>query len=177
MNDQFSSLLRFRAIAVRVVSLVLMALALRWGWLFGFTSYRNHLRPIMLPLAFGAAVLAGLLWWFSSRTALRRRKGSVWITLSGSLVLTFLIADAADNWNRCYSAPLSRAEAIERAHTRFERFAQSYSLPSPLPTLVDAEFEADSNSWLVTFRGNDCEVIVITDRCRGDDIGGTTKCR
>ena len=84
---------------------------------------------------------------------------------------------AVDYWRRCRQPPLPREEALHRAHVRLERFAKSFNVPGRLPELVDEQFEKDTNMWLLTYKNDFYKVIVIVDRCHGDDIGGATSCQ
>lgn len=65
---------------------------------------------------------------------------------------------------------------MRRADLRLERFAKSHAMHGALPKFKETQFEADTNSWLVTYKNNECDVIVITDRCHGDDIGAASGC-
>jgi hypothetical protein len=90
------------------------------------------------------------------------------------IVGTVVVVGAAlfvDYWAKCHGAPLSRDEALQRAKARAERFTKSHRT-HPVPEAVKMEFDRKSNVWLVTFEGTDCEIIIITDRCHGDDVGG-----
>ena len=90
------------------------------------------------------------------------------------LVIGTGTALTVDYWRRCHAAPLTKEEALERAKVRLETFAKSVNVGRTLPTLVDAEFDGLTNSWIVTYRNSDCSLDVIVDRCHGDDIGGVS---
>jgi hypothetical protein len=80
-----------------------------------------------------------------------------------------------DYWARCHGTPLSREEALRRAEARVSRYAKSFHIPGSLPPMTSMDFDASTNAWLVTFKNDTCQIIVISDRCHGDDIGGA-KC-
>ena len=95
-----------------------------------------------------------------------------------AVLIGIVLAAVAVDWAmRCHGSPLARDEAIVRAKARVEKFKHSHGtgLVESLE-MRDIVFEADSGSWRATFVGSNCEVAVIVDRCRGDDIGGATGC-
>ena len=94
----------------------------------------------------------------------------------GVLLVVVVGFFGAAYWHRCHGAPLSREAALRRAAVRLERFAESFNVGDRPAALVDAQFEPDSNSWLITYRGDKCSVAILVDRCHGDDVGGTTGC-
>lgn len=97
-----------------------------------------------------------------------------WLVLIVALVA---IGIAVDYWRRCHGPPLLREEALQRAQLRLESFMKSFNVPGEFPRLVDETFESDTNAWLLTYENESCKVIVIVDRCHGDDIGGATACQ
>lgn len=106
-----------------------------------------------------AAAAAGATWWIQDGHA-----GSH----AGARV-------ARSGAARCSAAALTREEAVQRAESRIGKFSASlgfherFSQPS-------ARFDDDSKSWIVTFRSPECMVMLVVDRCKRDDLGGTTDC-
>lgn len=82
---------------------------------------------------------------------------------------------AADYGSRCLRAPLDRSEAITRADSVLARYRQSFGVREDMP-LKDASFDPDTKAWLVTYEGPRCAVIIIADRCHGDEVGSTNAC-
>ena len=94
------------------------------------------------------------------------------------LAVVLIIAGAivTDWWRRCHGEPLTREEAVSRATERVKRFSQSHKAGDISYAVREIAYEYDSKSWRITFGDHDCIVVVIVDRCHGDDIGGTTRC-
>lgn len=101
--------------------------------------------------------------------SLRRRW---WLVLAVAIVA---IAGAADHIYRCTGAPLTREEATVRAEQRMERYRKSFNVREKL-NLVETTFDDYSKAWLFTYTGIHCSVIIVVDRCRGDDVGSTNAC-
>ena len=66
---------------------------------------------------------------------------------------------------------------MQRGQLRLDRFVRSFKVRGDLPRLDEAIFEDDTRSWLLIYKGDGCMVMIIVDRCHGDDIGGTTACK
>jgi hypothetical protein len=49
---------------------------------------------------------------------------------------------------------------------------KSFRLRSAVPRRAIIEFDLRTNEWLATFKNANCEIIVISDRCHADDVGG-----
>jgi hypothetical protein len=81
----------------------------------------------------------------------------------------------ADRYYRCHGAPLSRDEAVNRARAQLNFLSHDYDLGKSLPVLKSEQYDARTRSWTITFRSESCEVMVITDRCHGTDIGGLSE--
>ena len=77
----------------------------------------------------------------------------------------------------CHGLPLSREEAFKRAYAKLQRFSEKFVVGETLPLLVDERYDAEQKLWSFTFRNSTCEIIILTDRCQGTDIGGTNGCR
>jgi hypothetical protein len=104
---------------------------------------------------------------------LQTMKKGRWII--GFLLLAVALALGADYGFRCLSSPLTRDEAIARAKVRLDRYSRTYNVKEAM-TFSDATFQDDKNLWLVTFVGPKCKVILIIDRCHGDEVGSTNAC-
>lgn len=100
-------------------------------------------------------------------------KRTHWVLIAVALAVAMALG--ADYGFRCHGSPLSRDEALARANARLEHFSKSFNVKEAM-TLSDATFEADTKGWLVTFTGPKCKVIIIVDRCHGDDVGSTNGC-
>jgi hypothetical protein len=90
-------------------------------------------------------------------------------------VIVLLAGLVGEHGLRCWRAPLTREEAIARGQARLDTFAKTFNIREPL-VLSDATLEADKNAWLVTYNGARCKVIIIVDRCQGDDVGSFNNC-
>ena len=101
-----------------------------------------------------------------------RRAG--WIMLAGVFVIA-AIAIAADHFYRCSAQPLSREEASNRGVQQLERYKKSFQIHEDM-RLEEARFDQDTKAWLLTYAGKRCSVIIIVDRCHGDEVGGTNAC-
>ncbi len=75
----------------------------------------------------------------------------------------------------CSAAQLTRDEAVHRAEERLGKFSASLGLHERFAE-PSARFDDDSKSWIVTFRNPECMVMMVVDRCKRDDLGGTTDC-
>src|SRR5438270_11359636 len=95
------------------------------------------------------------------------------------LISAVLIAAAlfADYWFRCHGAPLSRADALQRANTRLQYLSGDWDLVTPLPSLAEEQYDAEDGTWMFTFSNSVCAVGIITERCHGTDVGGVSKRR
>jgi hypothetical protein len=102
--------------------------------------------------------------------AMKRKR---WILALVGLIIAGALG--ADYGMRCWRPPLSKEEAIERANARLARYTKSFDVKETLQ-MTEATFERDTGAWLVTFVGPKCRVIIIADRCRGDDVGSTNAC-
>ena len=104
---------------------------------------------------------------------LQRMKKPMGITLIIAAVIA--IAATGDYVHRCMAPPLSREEASERALARLEKFKKSFGVREVF-TLTESSFDKQSSAWIFSFTSKDCTVMIVTDRCHGDDIGGLTAC-
>jgi hypothetical protein len=95
-----------------------------------------------------------------------------WLLLIPAIVA---IAGGADYIYRCTGAPLTREEAIVRAEQRLDRYRRSFNVHEKL-NLVETSFDQDTKAWLFTYTGLHCSVIIVVDRCHGDDVGSTNAC-
>ena len=75
----------------------------------------------------------------------------------------------------CQGPPLTRAEASEKARVQFRSFSKSLAVPGRF-TETGARFERDTGSWFVTFKGPNCSVVIVVDRCGRNRTGGMTSC-
>jgi hypothetical protein len=91
------------------------------------------------------------------------------------VIVLIVVALFAEYWFRCHGKPLSREEGLHRAQVRLESLSKSWILGDPLPTLTGEQFDAKDGSWTFTFRNDTCEVDIITDRCKGTDVGGMSE--
>src|SRR5579862_9201652 len=95
----------------------------------------------------------------------------LWGAAALTLVLFALIL-FGDHYARCHGKPLSRAEALERADKQLQYLSRDFALGNSAPSLVDEQYDASEKTWTFTFHSGACEITVITDRCKGTDIGG-----
>jgi hypothetical protein len=103
---------------------------------------------------------------------LQKINARVWIVLAIVAVAVVLLAE---HGLRCWRSPLTREEAVARGKIRLDRFARTFNVNESL-TLSEATFESDRNAWLLTYTGLRCKMIIIVDRCNGDDVGGVNAC-
>jgi len=83
-----------------------------------------------------------------------------------------------DYYIRCHGKPLSRAEAIQRAPAQLQYISRYFELGEAPLELADAEYDAPSRAWILTFRNDTCAISVLADRCHGIEIGGISEgCR
>jgi hypothetical protein len=87
-------------------------------------------------------------------------------------IVLFVVILFGDYYARCHGKPLSRAEALERADKQLQYLSRDFVLGNSDPSLVDEQYDASERTWTFTFRNGASEVTVITDRCKGTDIGG-----
>lgn len=94
-----------------------------------------------------------------------------------ALIVLGLLAVAVlgDYVFRCYGRPLSREEALQRAHSQLQYLSNDFALGDPPPSLAGEQYDSEQKSWILTFRNATCEVSIITDRCHGTDIGGLSE--
>ncbi len=97
-----------------------------------------------------------------------------WIVLT---LVVGLLALAIEYARKCYGPPLSRQEAVSRGQARLERFIRTHRVTGDLPVLAEEQYEQDTKTWLLTYVGKTCKVIVMVDRCHGDDVGSSTACQ
>src|ERR1700687_4774400 len=102
----------------------------------------------------------------------KRKNILLGVTVIAVLVVAILFGDY---WSRCHGKPLNREEALQRAKVRLQSLSQSWVLGSPLPGLVQEQYEPLDKTWSFTFRNDVCEVDIIADRCHGTDVGGMSK--
>ena len=99
-----------------------------------------------------------------------------WLWLVSVISIAVAVV-ATDYWRRCHGPTLTKVEAVDRAQKQLTRFLTSHHVHEATFSVVDAQFESDTNSWLITYKSSTCSVIVITDRCHGDEIGAASECR
>jgi hypothetical protein len=94
-----------------------------------------------------------------------------------ALIIAALVAAAilVDHYSRCYGRPLTREEAVRRANAQLQNLDKDFVLGAPLPVDVGEQYDPDKKTWIITFRGVNCELSIITDRCHGTDIGGMSE--
>jgi hypothetical protein len=92
-----------------------------------------------------------------------------------AVAFAVMLAAAADYGFRCYGAPLSRDEAVVRAEDQVERFKKSFNITEAM-TLSTITFEHDSKTWLASFAGPKCKVVIVVDRCHGDSAESSNAC-
>ncbi|HWH40126.1 MAG TPA: hypothetical protein VNU21_09830 [Usitatibacter sp.] len=92
-----------------------------------------------------------------------------------ALLVAVATLGAADYGYRCLRSPLERNEAIARANVVLIRYKASFDVKEAMH-MTDMSFDVSSNAWLVTFAGPTCAVIIIADRCHGDEVGSTNAC-
>ena len=80
----------------------------------------------------------------------------------------------ADYWSRCHGKPLSREEAIQRATIFVADLSRDLVIGDTPLSLVAEQYDPGHKSWMLTFQNKVCVVHIISDRCDGNDIGGTT---
>ena len=109
----------------------------------------------------------------SSSSVLKRPK--FWLS---ALAVVVIVAGATliyDRWLRCHGKPLGRAEALQNATSQLRMLSQDFSLGSPSPSLAEEQYDSVRGTWMFTFRNTTCTVDIITDRCKGTEVGGMTK--
>ena len=96
-----------------------------------------------------------------------------------ALVIVVAVAGAilaVDHFRLCNASPLSRDEALRRATEKLRSYSQKFTVDN-LPTEpVEEHYDEAQKTWSFRFRGKACEIIILTDRCHGTDIGGTNGC-
>lgn len=80
-----------------------------------------------------------------------------------------------DWWFRCHGKPLGRVEALHRANVSLQYLSRDWVLGDPMPSLASEQFDPSDGSWMFTFKNSVCEVSIITDRCKGTDVGGMSQ--
>ena len=99
---------------------------------------------------------------------------SVWV--AGIVVLAILAGKLSyDQWARCSGKPYERAEALRDATSLLESLSKSFSLGDPLPSLKDEQYDSPRQTWMFTFRNATCTVDIISDRCKGTEVGGVSE--
>lgn len=93
-----------------------------------------------------------------------------------AILLIAGLALTLDHFNRCNGQPLSKEEATVRAADQLERYKNSFKIDEAMP-LEESKFDPDTKAWLFTYTGRHCSVIIIVDRCHGDEVGGTNACK
>ena len=51
----------------------------------------------------------------------------------------------------------------------------TFHIRGSVPPMTSMDFDAGRNAGLVNFKNDTCQIIVISHRCHGDDLGGA-KC-
>jgi hypothetical protein len=108
-----------------------------------------------------------------------QKVSTTWRLVIACIVVVSLVAVGlvVEQRVRCHGEPLSREEAFQRAHAKLQRFSEKFVLGEALPPLVDERYDADQKLWSFTFRNSTCEIIILADRCKGTDVGGTNGCK
>jgi hypothetical protein len=90
-----------------------------------------------------------------------------------------LLAGAAflfyQDWLNCHGKPLAREEALRDASSELQDLSRSFSLGNPPPSLSAEKYDDVRGEWMFTFSNLDCTVDIITDRCKGTEVGGMSK--
>jgi hypothetical protein len=105
---------------------------------------------------------------------LQKISARAWIVL-GIVAVAVAVALVAEHGFRCWRSPLTREEAVARGQVRLDRFSKTFNVKEPL-TLTEATLESEKNTWLLTYTGLRCKVIIMVDRCNGDDVGSVNAC-
>jgi hypothetical protein len=116
------------------------------------------MKRVIAALAVIVAAAAGT-WWIDNHHAV-------------SHAVAAPVRSAASS---CSAAPLTRDQAIQRAQARLGKFSASLGFHERF-TEPSARFDDDSQSWIVTFRSPECMVMMVVDRCKPNELGGTTDC-
>jgi len=90
-------------------------------------------------------------------------------------VIATAVVLGAQHYFHCHSGPVPEEEAQSRAKARVEKFKKSFGITEQL-TLSERHFDPASSSWLFTFSGNACSVIITVDACHGDEVGSSSAC-
>jgi hypothetical protein len=90
------------------------------------------------------------------------------------LVLIVTVVLIGDYLFRCYGKPLSREEALQRVTAQLKSLSHDLNFGESLPPLVKEQYDPGRKTWWFTFKNEVCEIDIITDRCEGTDVGGTT---
>jgi len=99
-----------------------------------------------------------------------------WWAVGSAAALISLVA-LVSSYMRCHAPPLARDEALARGSVVRDRFLREFKLNGPTPTLMKIEREPDSAAWLLTYKSESCSLIVVVDRCHGDEVGSASACR
>lgn len=125
---------------------------------------------VVSVLAFaGIAGLLGLLatWrWISKKRAVVILAG-VSLLLAGTAIADYLVS--------YYGPPLTRAEALEHAGVVLQDLSRQHMTGGTLPVLSEEQYDPGTKTWVFTFRNDNCEIDIITDRLQGTEVGGMTK--
>lgn len=128
---------------------------------------------VVSVLAFaGIAGLLGLLgllatWrWISKKRAVVILAG-VSLLLAGTAIADYLVS--------YYGPPLTRAEALEHAGVVLQDLSRQHMTGGTLPLLSEQQYDPGTKTWVFTFRNDNCEIDIITDRLQGTEVGGMTK--
>jgi|SRR5580700_3523565 hypothetical protein len=103
-----------------------------------------------------------------------RRRWAVGIVV-GLILLAGIAYVQYKDWLNCHGKPLVREEALQDARSQLQDLSRSFSLGNPLPSLSAERYDDSRGEWMFTFSNGSCTVDIITDRCKGTDIGGVSK--
>jgi hypothetical protein len=98
-----------------------------------------------------------------------------WMWVLGVVVVLLAGMLYYDHWSRCSGKPYERADALRNATSFLQSLSRDFSLGDPPPSLVEEQYDSARATWMFTFRNATCTLDIITDRCKGTEVGGMTK--
>lgn len=96
-------------------------------------------------------------------------------SLVAGIAFIAILTVGAEYAFRCHGAPLTRDEAVARAKAQLKRYKQSFQIAEPM-SLSDITTEQGTKTWLASFVGPKCKVIIVVDRCHGDSAESANAC-